>query len=433
MLSRELLVELYQDFDPTKPVSQATLAHFVERSGESAETIFEDLQLGLDPLGKWVITGSVGCGKSSELVRLAELAREVYALIPLDLPRSVARVDLLQPAEILFLIGAATIKSARRLWGHEIDPTAQRELLDAFAKLVIDRDLDLVQVVEGVSLFLGDLVFPGAGKLAAKATSTANELRKRHRPVALGGKTRVVQEGSPDLQRLIEALDSILREVRAHYRAPLVLVDGLDKLLEIVAIRDLFVTARVLCEPACVIVYTGPITLMLAPEWKAAGDQFRRVRLSNLVVEAPRLGDLSVSPARIRDDRERMRQLIHLRVEGRGHAPADVIAQDAIELLLDSSGGLVRDLIHLINRSIRSALKRASARVELVDVRAARDELRKDMDVSLNTALRRELAHVDETGEPSGRAEAHGLLLWGYVLPYTNGRVWFARHPLLRD
>src|SRR5690606_31823984 len=72
MPSREQLVQLYRDFDPAEPVSQATLGQFVERSGESAATIVEDLQLGLDPLGKWVITGSVGCGKSSELVKVAD-------------------------------------------------------------------------------------------------------------------------------------------------------------------------------------------------------------------------------------------------------------------------------------------------------------------------------------------------------------------------
>ncbi|MCA9686069.1 MAG: hypothetical protein KC457_28110, partial [Myxococcales bacterium] len=65
MLTREELVRLYQDFDPAAPVSEATLNLFVARGGESASTIVEDLQLGLEPLGKWVITGSVGCGKSS--------------------------------------------------------------------------------------------------------------------------------------------------------------------------------------------------------------------------------------------------------------------------------------------------------------------------------------------------------------------------------
>jgi Cdc6-like AAA superfamily ATPase len=433
MPSQPELVQLYQDFDPAEPVSQETLDQFVARSGESAKTICEDLQLGLDPLGKWVITGSVGCGKSSELVKLADLLRGDYALVPLDLPNSVARVDLLQPAEILFLVGAATVKAARDLWGHEIAAASQDQLIKAFAGLVDDRSLDLHQVFEGVALFLGDLAVPGVGKIAAAATQTVGQTRKRHRPSALGGKTRPVQEGAPDLQRLQEALDAILQEVRDGYHPPVILVDGLDKLLELSTIRNLFVTTRVLCEPACIIVFTGPITLMLAPEWKATGDQFRRVRLSNLVVRRPQIEGVDVSTERIEYDREKLRELVRLRLAGRGHQITDIFEGAALELLIDASGGLVRDLIHLVNRSIRSALKRAAPRIELSDVHLASDELRKDMDVTLNTLLRDELAHVEQVGEPSGRPDSHRLLLWGYVLPYTNGRVWFEPHPLLRD
>jgi Cdc6-like AAA superfamily ATPase len=430
MPSREQLVQLYRDFDPAEPVSQATLDQFVERNGESAETILEDLRLGLDPLGKWVITGSIGCGKSSELLKLADLLREDYAVVPLDLPNSVARVDLLQPAEILFLVGAATVKAARDLWGHEIETESQDRLIKAFSRLVPDRDIDLHSVFEGVALFLGDLVAPGAGKVAAAATKTIGLVR-RHRPSALGGKTTAVQEGHADLQLLLEALDSILQEVRHSYRAPVVLVDGLDKLLDLSKIRDLFVTTRTLCQPACVIVYTGPITLMLAPEWKTTGDHFRRVRLSNLVVRTPHLDGVSITAERIAEDREHLRELVRLRLGARGLQTTDVFDGDALELTIDTSGGLVRDFVHLINRSIRSALKRDADRIADADVRAARDELRKDMDVSLNTMLRDELAHVERLGEPSGNPDAERLLLWGYVLPYTNGRVWFEPHPLL--
>lgn len=427
------LIALYQDFDPAEPLSQGTLDQFVARTGESAATICEDLQLGLDPKGKWVITGSVGCGKSSELIKLADLLHRDYALVPLDLPNSVARVDLLQPAEIVFLIGAATVKAAQELWGHEIAKEPQERLVAAFQGLVEDRHIDLHQVFEGVALFLGDLAFPGAGKLAATVTKSAGQTRKRRRPAELGGKTRPVQEGSPDLQQLLEALDAVLQEVRETYRPPLVLVDGLDKLLELPTIRSLFVTTRILCEPDCAIVYTGPITLMLAPEWKMTGDHFRRVRLSNLVVRAPGLDNVQITAQRIADDRGRLRELVRLRLAGRKLELGEVFGDDALELLLDSCGGLVRDLIHLINRAIRSALRRDVARIELTDVSAARDELRKDMDITLNTMLREELAHVDAHGEPSGNPGALGLLLSGYILPYTNGRVWFETHPLLRD
>jgi ABC-type transport system involved in cytochrome bd biosynthesis fused ATPase/permease subunit len=104
---------IYQIFDPTLRLEASDMDLFVQRPDSASQVIAEEIQLGLEPQGKWVLCGSVGSGKSSELVRLTQLlGTKTHAPIGIDLTLSAARVDLLTPPEVLFLIGAGALRAA---------------------------------------------------------------------------------------------------------------------------------------------------------------------------------------------------------------------------------------------------------------------------------------------------------------------------------
>ena len=87
---------IYQIFDPTLRLEASDMDLFVQRPDSASQVIAEEIQLGLEPQGKWVLCGSVGSGKSSELVRLTQLlGMNTHAPIGIDLTLSAARVDLL--------------------------------------------------------------------------------------------------------------------------------------------------------------------------------------------------------------------------------------------------------------------------------------------------------------------------------------------------
>jgi hypothetical protein len=437
-LDKQIWTQLHRIFDPTVRLEAGDRDLFVERPGSVADDIARDLDLGLDPEGKWIVCGSMGSGKSTELLHLLDRLQGERVVVGLDLPRSVARVDLLRPAELLFLIGAAAAQ-VRASWGQAMDTALLNDLLGAFKGLVGDKDrvLNVADMIQGVTLLAvstvpGGAAFAGAASGAARALAGAvGDKVKLRRPTQLGGLTRSVSETEPDLDRLREAVDAILASL-ANDRPPVVLVDGLDKIQDRTAIQQLFTQTRILAMPRAQMVYTGPITLMLSTDWHAASGSFKRARLNNVAIGRPALAWVDVSDEKIQAGRDAMAEIIGRRLRKLGLQEQEVFGEGALAQLVDASGGLVRDLIHLVNRSVRLALRGA----DHIDRRVAAEavmEYQREFAITLTTRMYDELRHVREHGEPSGRDDVSAeLLLKGYVLPYSNGKPWFEPHPILR-
>ncbi len=430
---------LYNLFDPTKRLELTDRDLYVTRPGAVAEDIARDLRDGLEPERKWVVCGSMGSGKSSELVHLGARLDNTSTVVGLDLWDSVARIDLIEPAEVLFLIGAAAVRTARDLLDHEIDDKLAVRLINAFHGLLADDDhtIDVARLLQGVALFTAGLAAPGVASAAKGVTdATAGLLGDKARIALtrspkLGGLTRPVREGESDFERLRDAVDDILLDLRA-LRPVVVLVDGLDKVRELPAIRNLFTDHRILALPAAQVVYTAPITLMVATEWQPTGAAFKRARLTNLVIRRPDLEWVTITDEDLAVSRRAMLSIVERRVGRLGLGLEEVFEPGCADELVEASGGLIRDLVQLVNRAVRKAFQSNAPRVGRAMTAAAVEEIRKEFEVTLNTRRVEELRHIGEQGEPSGGESSNELLLGGYVLPYSNGRAWFAPHPILR-
>lgn len=428
--------KLYETFDPTHRLDAGEMELFVDRPGSVAGAIGRELRQGFERDGAWVVCGSVGSGKSSELVRLAHRVADDFAVVGVDLARSSARLDLVTPAEVLLAIGAAALHTMRDRWGH----TPPRELEEALARAfeVVrqpGRSVELGELLGGIALFFTSVLAPGAegsargvARTVASAAGSAVEIPRRPR---LGGLVRSLEEGDPDLEQLQAAVSAIAEEI-SRYRPPVFLVDGLDKLNDTGLIQTHFAATRALASLPCPVVYSGPITLMLSAQWGTAGGLFRRARLANVVVARPQLPGVTVDDALVESGREAIREVVDRRCQAHGLRQSDVFDADALEELITRSGGLLRDAVHLVRRAILAASARGAERAERADVDAAVRELRAELESTLTTRRLDELRHVAGHGEPSGRDEVSTeLALHNYVLPYSNGRIWFAPHPLL--
>jgi hypothetical protein len=422
--------DLYHLFDPKKRLESWDSDLFVERPSAVAERIIGDLEF--EPSGKWVVCGSLGSGKSSELVRLGRKLWKDSTIIALDLASSSTRVDKLTPAEVLFLIGAAAIRKARDN-AHPVGQAETNQLIEAFKGLLDPGSrINVGEILQGVALFITNVAAPGVAPAVGAATGVA-----RIAGGLLGGTTRAFQEGEPAIQELALAVDAILERIRHKLPPPVVLVDGLDKVQDLPTIRSLFTSTRLLSSPTAPIIYSGPITLMLSTVWNVAGGAFKRERLTNVVVQPPPPEWLSLDPAKIQAGREAMRQVVAKRLARYSLKPEDVFEGSTLDDLITASGGVLRDLIHLVNRCCRFAHEVSKNNPEAkVDAKIAEEavaELRKEFEVTLTTKRIEELKHVKQTGEPSGSSDiSSDLLLSNYVLPYSNGKVWFEPHPILR-
>jgi hypothetical protein len=435
MLDHEQLLSLYRRFDHTHRLDVSEMGLFVGRDDGAADTIARELRLGLEPDGKWVMCGSIGCGKSSELVHLAVDLGADYAVVGIDLLESVPNVDDLEPAEVLFLIGAGIIRAANDYWNLGIDKTKVAALEAAFKGLIPrERQVDLSAVFKGVALFTAGAILPGLKDALMGASDIAAGVAGGRRALSsgtpLGGLTRPLREGEPDLSRLASAVEALLDEVRKH-RPPVILIDGLDKLTALPAIRRLFIHSDILAAARVPIVYTGPVTLMVSTVMKQARRAFSPRRLCNLVVRSPSVEWAHPSDEQITAGRATLHRIVERRVSEQGLDLADAFAPDVIDALITRSGGVVRDLILLVNRAIRWAIFNQRGRVDADAVEAAIIELRKELEITLTTARVEALRHIRSEGEPDGTDEGLDLLLQNYALPYSNGRAWFEPHPLL--
>lgn len=435
-LTRDDWRRLYKVCDPKERLHIDELSLFVERPDSVARKISNTLESGLDEQGKWVICGSVGTGKSTELTKLAELVHDSHMVIGVDLWRASARIDEVSAAEILFCIGVAALRTAKVRFGHEVEARLEKQLQQSFAGLLDERHtIAVTDLVEGVTLLAFDLLAPGTGGVAAsvlkagRAIAGDGELSLGR--AKLGGLTRPVKEGDPALDALIWVVDRILEDI-SQVRSPLVLVDGLDKLTKIESIRDLFATSRTLAKPRVPLVYTGPVTLMLAAEWSAAANHFDRVRLANLVVAAPTSPGRKASEGQIEAGREAARGIVERRCAKAQVELEAVFAAEALELLITKSGGLTRQLLQLVRESIKIVVMGELARIDESSARAGCEEWRKEFEITMTGIRREELEYIEAHGEPKGGQVSHELLLWNYAIPYANGDMWFAPNPLIR-
>jgi energy-coupling factor transporter ATP-binding protein EcfA2 len=422
--------QLYNLFNPTERLEYNQQDLYVSRPGSVAERIASLLSLRVEPTGKWIVCGSMGSGKSTELVHLARILENEHSVVALDVVRSL-RADILinevQASEILFAIGAGAVQMAREDLGHEVPENLVDALTDAFLGLLKEsKGMDPAKLLQGVARFTANLAVPGGSGVGA-AIAAADVATG-----VLGGLTRSVKEGNAELERLRIAVDDVLDNVSAR-RKLVVLVDGLDKIDDEGRIRDLFVNSRILTMPRTSVVYTAPIDLMLGPLWDTATGVFRSERLTNVVVNEPGLAGVKVTDETLRRGRETMTDMVAARLRHVGLSLDDVFEEGSLDAFVTASGGLVRDLVRFVREAVLAALMNDQPRIGVSTAETVITEQRKEFEIALDTRIVTELQHVREKGEASS-SEKHVRELFhgGYVLPYSNGRVWYEPRPILR-
>ena len=132
--------QIYDRFDPELPPPRKWRA---DRDGSPAGDILRVLDL---PMGtpKVLLTGTVGTGKSTELMRVADSRAEAgkECVIFLDLVHHFSSIvgDLeglqhIHSWEVCFLLAAALIRTAEERFGYAFTPDQIRDLENAWTEI----------------------------------------------------------------------------------------------------------------------------------------------------------------------------------------------------------------------------------------------------------------------------------------------------------
>ena len=151
-------------------------------------------------------------------------------------------------------------------------------------------------------------------------------------------------EAQANLSDLLERLNDLLDDLRQNTgKRILVIVDGLDKMFDLGQVRTLFLYgANALLEPRCRAIYTIPIALYYT-------NDFQQVRLSfhrNYSLPNVKVRDRDGGPCP--EGKNMLMEVLERRME------RDLLTPEVMDLLVELSGGLLKELIALARSSVLS-------------------------------------------------------------------------------
>lgn len=385
--------EQQQEDDDGPPSSYVPEAHEDYRRQLEAS-------LDLNDNVKLLVAGQPGCGKTTMLLNVAHRLRQEG--------RIVAFVDL------------EAHTAVQDLGSVEMYLAAMAELLIEARKVGAGIPADALVACRR---WLGRLQ---DGPLEAEPQALADVLRRNLSAIrenkALRDELRL--QVKQDQDDPLELLSRILVGLQA--RRPVVILDGLDKLPPEQA-RGTFLDdkRKPMAEAPGAAILTIPLTLVYEPTFNVLSERYNNA--DSAVLPAVRLWDFDGEHRKRRPSEQGVRILKRI-VEARLN-PIDpkIVLPGAVERVILSSGGNIRELARLMQSSVVKAHVRRGSFVEPQDVEAAIADQRESFRRAYDPRFRPVLEKVRDEYRLEGQGGVTKQLLYGlWVIEYRNGTAWFS-------
>ncbi|HMV69928.1 MAG TPA: hypothetical protein PKA64_24015, partial [Myxococcota bacterium] len=422
---------------------------YVPRPRSPSARLARDIRRAADPCAvKSIVCGARGCGKSTELARLAWELLPEYVAVAIDVAPLLE--DGFDTTALLVTIAAAT-EAALRFWS---DPSADRasavaaspawaqaaRAMDALG-IAADR---LPEVVD-----LGSAVLAAAPQPAAGAAAGAAGLLigPRVRPtaklasMAFAGLANAIRRLKPEASAANELATGVTRLLDQLGRVvggrALLLVEGFDKAPAIEHVLRAFDDHKLLRQIAAPTIFTGPVTLQHDERFTSGAMQTLRPELFHNLPVRRRTDDGAVAW-----DDDALGVLVSMvrRRMGRFVMPPESLPDPVIRRAAEMSSGAPREMFKLLYDASGLALDDDRVAVTHEDIEEQIKARRHELQASaLRESHFRVLREVLETGRlpraevRDGTPLADTLLYEGFIVAYPNGDTWFRPHEILVD
>ena len=357
---------------------------------------------------KFFFSGHRGCGKSTEMYRLAADPDILDKFWPVHFSiREHADINDVDFKDILFIIGEQLF--------NQYQDSSER------SGKKLDKDL-LTELQAWQGTITRNITTIEKGRMSGELGAEVGSLfAKMSSAIKLEPKIReeLRQVFKVNVTGLIEVINKISTAIYAREkRYPLVLIDDLDK-PDLEAARQIFIERQeIMLRPTCTIVYTISSPLFYHPD-------IRKLRNTYFLpnIKLHEAGDATTRSAVGYHTCETM-------VYRRMSKDANLISDEALELAVTMSGGVFRELAQIIRGSINSA---DEPPIQLEHVREAVEEIRRLYWRTLTAEQRQILRQIRADNQLRDPDEMDTLLQMLAVLEYTNGKIWCDIHPALHD
>lgn len=438
MSRRDLWVKLSERFDPfayTPPQWRAA------RPRSPAAEILTLLEEPFAAETRFLVAGTIGTGKTTELLRIRE-ARELKEMVVfLDLARYFdqrGNPEALQHVsqwEVCFLAGltiagAFTERYQQKLPEQLIARLAEAHQLAAKAAEMetspsVDAAMSIATLLKVGAAIAGVAGANAAALAVLTAGTTVPEVIKNWN-LPIGRRKKRISDDDDGAKSVLNCVNAIIGHIQSADvpgKPVLLVVDGLDLIRDAERGVELFVESNLLARLECRTVICAPYGLRHDVAY--TGTRFRATTLVNEPVLDQH------EPTRHGPGIAFFRELFERRT--RDLNEANVIAPAQLDHLAYGSGGRARNFVKLVQASVQLAWRADSDTLTQDIIDAALDAERRQIEHGLHTghvALLRAVRDDPQHRLPRDELTFE-LLLWSKLLPYPDGSEWFYPHPLL--
>ncbi|MGE5343907.1 MAG: hypothetical protein ACM3SY_20745 [Candidatus Omnitrophota bacterium] len=317
------------------------------------------------------------------------------------------------------------------------DTTLEQEYYSKLEELQKKHEGELIEVVEKESGQTGNIGFKGE---ASAGIGWMIKLRARFfADYKIDSSYRQTTRETfklkkPDLLSLVNELIDKFREKITKGKQVLAIVDDLDKLKEIRQINSVFLENRnYIFDLKCKKVFSIPTYLVTTPEI----SNYSRHEIPQFVINLKpnpisKRVDKKKQGDRVQRNKEKLQNVIKCRID----KDISLIDNDALDLAIEYSGGIIRQLIHIVYQAAVKVRRLNLIKISREDIEDGIGSIQTTMSRTiissnkiklLDRILKRHIP-ISETSE-----EFIELLHANNVLAYANGVVWYEVNPVLEE
>ena len=419
-------IDAYANTNYLRPLRGKEMERFYVNRGFHSElrSLMGELEAGARTFPpsntKFLFVGHTGCGKSTELSRLASLIENgtgrhqflVKNFLPIQYSVSeVVGLYNIEFVDIALSIILGIYKEMERL-GYVVDESAARRVYDWLYRTQSSPAHNIARKIEAdldvdFDLGLGSLI-----RLIDVRLKSEGEIRE-------GIRARIRKY----VPELINLINQIIYEVSTITgKNILLIIDDLDKIQPLDAALNIFREhVKSLVSFDCFAIYTAPISLLYDAASKHIGQYLEvhympmfRVRAKDSTPEPKDAPDVNT-----------LREIIFRR------AHPSLFEDDVVETAIDMTGGILRELIRLIRSCCVYCEEYEVSHITATVLFYHKNKLKSEYYRMLEDEDYQWLHRVMRTKNRASVNVRHLESLC--VLYYSNGKGWFDLHPIVSE